>query len=293
MKEKIKNLLENNLINRKANTHKGTYNKVLIIGGSKQYQGAPLIVAHAALRSGVGQVRMLIHQDNIINFVYPEVTYMEYNEENFVEIINKEFKAIIFGNGSKVTPFYINLLKTLILKYNGNLVIDATGFDILKECGLDILKENRKNNIFITPHIGEFKRLFSIKQNSNDVLDFANDCSILSSKYNIYIFLKSYNCLVTYKDSSYIIEGKSPSLAKAGTGDALAGIIGGFLSYIKDDYLATLESAYELLLVSSLDLSSKKACGTLTISEIIDNIPSSIKKEIDNQNNLINKILKK
>ena len=234
MKEKIKNLLENNLINRKVNAHKGSYNKVLIIGGSKEYQGAPLIVAHAALRSGVGQVRMLIHQDNIINFVYPEVTYMEYNEENFVEIINKEFKTIIFGNGSKVTPFYINLLKTLILKYNGNLVIDATGFDILKECGLDILKENRKNNIFITPHIGEFKRLFSIKQNSNDVLDFANDCSILSSKYNIYIFLKSYNCLITYKDSSYIIEGKSPSLAKAGTGDALAGIIGGFLSYIKD-----------------------------------------------------------
>ena len=81
MKEKIKNLLENNLINRKANAHKGSYNKVLIIGGSKEYQGAPLIVAHAALRSGVGQVRMLIHQDNIINFVYPEVTYMEYNEE--------------------------------------------------------------------------------------------------------------------------------------------------------------------------------------------------------------------
>ena len=94
---------------------KGSYNKVLIIGGSKEYQGAPLIVAHAALRSGVGQVRMLIHQDNIINFVYPEVTYMEYNEQNFVEIINKEFKTIIFGNGSKVTPFYINLLKVILI----------------------------------------------------------------------------------------------------------------------------------------------------------------------------------
>ena len=198
MKEKIKNLLENNLINRKANAHKGSYNKVLIIGGSKEYQGAQLIVAHAALRSGVGQVRMLIHQDNIINFVYPEVTYMEYNEENFVETINKEFKAIIFGNGSKVTPFYINLLKTLIIKYNGDLVIDATGFDILKECGLDILKENRKNNIFITPHIGEFKRLFSIKQNSNDVLDFANDCSIYFIKQIQYLYILKKLQLFSY-----------------------------------------------------------------------------------------------
>lgn len=293
MKEKIKSILENNLIERKYDSHKGSYNKLLIIGGSKEYQGAPLIAAHAALRSGVGQVKILLHKDNIINFVYPEITYLDYVDKTFVDTINKNFNAIVFGNGAKITPFYINLLKTLILKYNGNLIIDATGLDILKTCGLDILKEKRKNNIFITPHIGEFKRLFDVNIQSNDIINYASETLTISNRYNIYILLKSYDCLLSYSNKSYIIEGKTPALAKAGTGDALAGIIGSFLAYIKDDYFNIIEAAYMMLLISSKDLSMEKACGTLTISDIIDNIPVSLKKEIDKENGIINKILKK
>ena len=114
----------------------------------------------------------------------------------------------------------------------------------------------------------------------------------MSNNYDISIILKSFNCLIASKNKSRIIEGKSPSLAKAGTGDALAGIIASLISYINKDILDVLETSYTILLVSSKDLESKKACGSLIISDIIENIPQSLFNTIKKENNLIKKTTK-
>ena len=291
MKEKIKNIIENNLIKRDKNSFKGSYGKLLVYGGSKNYVGAPKIACHAALRSGVGYVTFLKTDSNKdVNNLYDEVTYLNYETKTFLSNISK-YNAILFGNGVENNLFNRNLLKDIIKNYKNNLVIDATGIDILKSLGFDVLK-NKQCNIIITPHIGEFKRLFNINIDSNDVFNFANEVNKMSNNYDISIILKSFNCLIASKNKSRIIEGKSPSLAKAGTGDALAGIIASLISYINEDILDVLETSYTILLVSSKDLESKKACGSLIISDIIENIPQSLFNTIKKENNLIKKTTK-
>ncbi len=215
---------------RDSSANKGTYKKTLIIGGSLSYIGSILLASEGALRSGVGYVTLGVRKE-----IYPyvagkieEVTYKIL--ENGYEDIYDTYSSIVFGNGIEKDEFSKKLLSDILSNYEKRLIIDASGLDLLKEIGLDVLK-NSKAQIIVTPHMGEFTRLFEIDMKNKTPKEKENELIKLANEYKVVIVLKDAESLISEGKHIYKIKCGNAGLAKAGSGDVLAGLLGGLCAF--------------------------------------------------------------
>ena len=128
-----------------------------------------------------------------------------------------------------------------LLQNKMNLVIDATAFSIIQKNKSEffLLLNKRKNQTIMTPHEGEFKRIF--KKTNNKV----NDCLQASKESNSIIVYKGNDTVIGNPDGQcFINNDSSPYLATAGSGDVLAGIIGGLFSQGFDGLMAARLGCY-------------------------------------------------
>lgn len=287
--------IESHFINKDQFSNKKDYGKLLIYGGSSFFKGAPIISSLAALRSGVGYVSLLKTKENDFNEAPNEVIFEIIKGDNFdINIFNK-YNTILFGNGLVNSKYNQDLLIFLIKNYKKNLVIDATGIDILKsilDLKLITAQSNKDITILLTPHIDEFKRFLNITSDSKNVVDFVYYANKISKNKN-YVLLKGYDCLISNNNKNKVIKGRIPALAKAGSGDALAGLISGLLCYSLLSLPAIVELAYQILLISAKSLSYENAQSSLIISDIINNIPKSVYLFYKQQSSKLNFIKRK
>lgn len=275
MNKELINKLKKLYGNENYKVNKSSFNRTLIIGGSSSYPGALNIATKACLTTGVGYVATIKNKNFLLNDeVINEKLLLNLN--NFKKTISK-YKTILFGNGLKEN-FYNKLVLKRLLKYltkEQTLIIDATGINIYKN--IADLKYNC--SLILTPHIGEFINLYNLKEKNSDV-EFYDDLlnSKTKNKNNLYIVLKSYDILISNNGKSLKIEGRDTNLAKAGTGDCLAGLIAGFVSNI--DPISSIEISYNLILESSKDLKKYMENRTILITNIIKNIPFILKNII-------------
>lgn len=238
MSDKYNILSENNLFLplRKQKTHKGDYGKVLIIGGSVGYSGAPKMSAMAALRVGAGLVYLNV-PDNIYLSVSTSMAEAMvrpfesdsngmFSTKSIPLILNNltQYDAILIGPGLGRGDGCIRLVEEVIKSYTGSLVIDADGLYAVSEIGIECL--TGKNNVVITPHIGEFLRLTG----KSSINDHVTDAADISNTYGITTVLKDHVTAVTFPDGSkYLSQKGNPGMATGGSGDVLAGMILGFI----------------------------------------------------------------
>ncbi len=223
----------NILKKRDANSHKGDYGKVSIIGGSYTMSGAVILAAIAAIRTGSGLVNCAIPKciiDRVATSVY-EATYTPLNhnngtvnlDEKDINLIIEKSDALAFGVGIGFEGDLLKSLEKIIKKSNIPIVIDADGLNILS-LNTEILKSKRECEIILTPHPLEMSRLTGLSVehiNSNRekvAKDFANN-------YNCTVILKGHETVVAYKDNVYINKTGNPSMATGGSGDVLTGMI--------------------------------------------------------------------
>jgi len=224
---------------RPKDCHKGDFGRLLNLAGSANYPGAAILSSRAAYAAGCGYVYLASLRDVCEKLipVLPEAVLVPLeaydgviareNIDLLCRIIDK-MSAVLIGCGVSNHEEIYQLLKYL-LKQNVKLVIDADGLNVLSS-HLDLLK-NKKADVILTPHIGEFHRLSgwdteTVKRYPARVArDFADE-------YRVTLILKdSVSCIASYKaDEVYFIENGSPGMAKAGSGDALAGITGSLLA---------------------------------------------------------------
>lgn len=222
------------LLIRKEDSNKGTYGKTIIIGGSINYPGSIVIASSAALKCGVGYVCLGVTKSvyNRVACVNPEVIYEVFEDDNFYDekVLTKclKYSSILFGNGI-VDSKKEEALDFLLSNYKGKLIIDAGGLDALKNIGLNKLKESSAK-IVLTPHLKEFERLFEVNVTNKHAIDLKDKCYSLAKEYNIVIDLKDHESIITDGVNSYLINNGNAGLAKAGSGDMLAGMIGKFYS---------------------------------------------------------------
>ena len=208
---------------RKQSGHKYTYGHALLYAGSKNMMGAALLSAKACLRSGAGLVTVHTPEERmpIIQTALPEAIS---SDENDFEIISKKKAAIGIGPGSEVNETNSSLLKKIITEWNGPLVIDASALQMLIPL-TDLLSGRKINPAIITPHTGEFEKLFGKTNN-----DFERTTLVIekAATLNCYIILKSHHTLVACPDGSawFNTTGNS-GMATAGSGDVLTGILTG------------------------------------------------------------------
>lgn len=217
------------LPDRKKNSHKGDYGRVLLLCGSRGYTGAAALAALGALRCGAGLVYLAvpesIYEITAGRLLEPVVIPMPDCNGKFavdtireIEPMLEKMDCILIGPGIGCSEGTNAVLSYLISHYTGTLVIDADGINLLA-VHKDILR-GRTCRIVITPHEGEFSRL-------RDSLDLGriNEAVQLSRDFDIITVLKGNETVITNGKVCFLNNTGNPGMAVGGSGDVLAGMI--------------------------------------------------------------------
>ncbi|MGN1167637.1 MAG: NAD(P)H-hydrate dehydratase [Lachnospiraceae bacterium] len=218
---------------RKEDSNKGTFGKALIIAGSKGMSGAAYFNAKSAYMSGAGLVRIYTPEENrvILQQLLPEAiitTYDAYCEEELLKLI-KWADVVCIGSGIGMGIVSQNILKTTLEQCEVPCVIDADGLNLLAEHA-DYLGLVRHHKYILTPHMKEMSRLcnISVEDIKKDRLNVLKE---FTEETDFTCVLKDSRTLTGKKGERTVLNCSGNScMAKAGSGDILAGVITGFLA---------------------------------------------------------------
>lgn len=225
-------------------SHKGDFGHSLLIAGSYGMAGAAVLAASAAMRSGTGLLtvhipRMLL---NILQIAVPEAICSADNSDSIFTGINGSeiFDAVAVGPGLGKAPETAAGLRSLFSERKKPMVIDADALNIIaSDPGL--LNSIPENSV-VTPHPGEFARLFGESVNSYDAVMKQSELSV---KHKIVIVLKGAGTSVTTPDGTIWFNSTgNPGMATAGSGDVLTGVILSLLSQGYDSGFAAIAGVY-------------------------------------------------
>ena len=213
---------------RKNDCHKGSFEKVYLIGGSAEFRGAPVLSARAeaALRSGCGYAT-LVCPKNTGGFLCPEHTYRFCGEDHlsFDESVLREAAGAdvaVLGMGMGQSEACAEIERYLIANAR-RLVVDADGLNLLAKHP-EWRELPRKGELFLTPHPAEFARLCGT--DTREVLE--NPVALadeFARETGTNLLLKGTSSYITDGTRRYVNATGSPALAKAGSGDALNGFL--------------------------------------------------------------------
>ena len=265
---------------RIENSNKGTYGRVLVIGGSPCMSGAAYFAAKSAYRTGAGLVEILTHEENrvILQTLIPEAILSVYNSKkiDFKAIQTSLDKAnvVIIGMGLSQSSSSLEILKFTLKNCNAPLLIDADGLNLIaahRELLIDLSSYN--SSVIITPHVAEMSRLTGI-----EISEIASNISRCAQKFsdqnNVICVLKDRNTAVAKPnfDKIYINQSGNNGMSTAGSGDVLDGIIGALVAQGIETYDAATLGVYLHGLAG--DIASKKLSEySVMASDIIDALP--------------------
>lgn len=233
-KEDMKQLLPQRFIR----SNKGTYGKVLVIGGQTGMSGAVVLASQAALKSGAGTVTAAVPRSvcDIVDQKLTEVMTIPLQDENghIAKNASKDIRSLIGKYDVVVLGPGIGRVKDIeavlfeVLQSDKPCIIDADGLYHLREL-LGILPL-RKAPVIITPHPGEMARLtdLTVDQILDDPIGAANN---FAKKNHVITVLKIERTIIADTESNiYISKCGNSGMAKGGSGDLLTGIIAGLLA---------------------------------------------------------------
>lgn len=222
--------LKTDFLNQSVFAHKGVFGHALILAGSHGMMGAACLCAKATVKSGVGLVTMHIPKEGytIAQVSVPEaLASVDRGETHLTDFppLDK-YSAVCVGPGiaqnSDTEQMLIKLIKTCMKP----MVIDADGLNLLSR-NIEVLNSTY-NTLILTPHPGEFDRLFGKSESSWERLERARD---VAQKYKVIIVLKgAYTRVVLPDGNVHFNSTGNPGMATGGSGDVLSGIITGLLT---------------------------------------------------------------
>ncbi|MGB9901308.1 MAG: NAD(P)H-hydrate dehydratase [Pseudothermotoga sp.] len=265
---------------RVRDSHKGSYGKVLVIAGSKDYPGAAVLTSIAALRTGCGYLQLLTCPpvDTIAIAREPGIVVKAVDHDHFTkedaQIALKMMEsadAIVIGPGMTCNDDTQGFFEQVMVNLTKPTVVDADGLNCLAH-NLEILKKVSVP-LVLTPHPGEFARLVGkdiaqVRYNYELSEEFANE-------YDVVVVLKSATTIISTVEGTFFNLTGNTSLSKAGAGDVLAGMIAGIAAQGIDMKEASICAVY-LHGLAAEHYNSKE--GTMLTSELLDLIPSAIKE---------------
>ena len=270
---------------RLKRSNKGTFGRVLCVCGSENMSGAAYLCAKAAYRTGSGLVEILTPECNrvILATLLPEAIITTYSsaspEPSIIREAKKRADAIVIGCGIGTSLSSKKVLFTILSEAKAPCVIDADALNIIAkdEELLPLLKGK-----IITPHPAEMSRLMGV----SDIEAILDD-----TEKTAYDFAKKNECVCVLKTHESVVSDGSckiyknncgnNGMATGGSGDVLAGIIGGILSQMKN------EPTTDLTLAASLGVYIHALAGdcaaarlgerSVMASDIVDSICETIK----------------
>lgn len=250
---------------RPADSNKGKYGHVLVVGGSfgsaGGKAGAPAMTSMAALRSGAGLVTAAVPEPalpTVARFA-PELMTVplkanaqgQISPDNLadatVAALTKGITVLAIGPGmgqsDDTAQFCIGLLEATTVP----VVIDADGLNILaqhRDAFARVVREGR--TVVLTPHPGEMARLagMSTKEVQADRLEVARS---FAAKHGVTVVLKGAHTIVAHPGGRVAVNTTgNPGMAKGGSGDLLTGVVAGLLAQFPEDRERAVEAAVYL-----------------------------------------------
>jgi len=258
---------------KKTLGHKYSRGRVVVYGGQKEFTGATILSTQAALRTGVGSAKIICSKDTlqIYSLKFPSALKTEINDIYRLEKFLKKEKitSVLIGPGSGSNNKVKEITK-LILKKIKYVVLDADALTCFKGDLKSLYSLLDKNKI-ITPHLGEFHKIFpKIKNNLNNIDKAISAVKLIKSN----IILKGPSTIIAcYNKKIVINDHASSELAVIGSGDVLSGMIVSLLGEKKmNPFLAGCAATW-----LHGDIAKNHGKG-LIAEDLVQGIPAALKR---------------
>jgi len=272
-------IVQNFIPTRKSTSRKGDNGIVLVVGGSYIYHGAPVLSSLAALRCGTDLVYTCVPKINVTptRAISPNLIVIPLVDQKLtlgavkklVGALPRNLHSATIGMGLAIQEknSLLHLVKSL-LDRDVRLSLDASA--LIPE----VLPLLAHKNVVVTPHSGEFKRLFGDVPSDSNVerIKLVEQNAL---KYGITILLKGSTDIISDGKITYLCEKNTPAMTVGGTGDVLSGLVAGLLSNNRN----SLESAAAAAFICGLagKQVQDKLGFHITSMDLIDAIPSIMK----------------
>lgn len=268
------------LKDREVESHKGQNGRTLIIGGSRYYSGAPAIAALSSLKSGtdlalvacpalVSKIIKSYSPDLIVRSLFED--FISPKDVDKILEISKKVDSIVIGCGMGLEDETSIALGHLLDKIEKPLVFDA---DALKMLHLKYIKK-LKNDVVLTPHKTEFKALFGFEV-PPDLQEKIKTVQKASKKCGGTVLLKGAVDVVASGEKVRLNSTGNPGMTVGGTGDCLAGLVGGLMAKGHHAFEAAFLGAY--INGRAGDLAAKKYGYNFTATDLLSFIPAAFKQ---------------
>lgn len=224
---------------RKRDGNKGTFGKVLLIAGWENMAGAAVMSAKAVLRMGAGMIKVFCSEQNrlVLQSAVPEAMYTD--RESFLKDI--QWADVIVAGPGLGRSKEAELVLEQLMKETKPILLDADALNLVAEGKVVILPQSR---IVMTPHVGELSRLTG-KEISEIKSCFPEVVKEAALDYDSVMVCKDARTLVyAHGKPMYLNVTGNSGMATAGSGDVLAGLIGGLLAQGMDLFEAACVGVY-------------------------------------------------
>jgi NAD(P)H-hydrate epimerase len=235
---------------RPAEAHKGYFGRLLVVGGSETFSGAPTFVALAALRAGVDLVYIAAPHKiayaissmspNLIT-VKMEGDYLSTRNISIIRRYLETSTATVMGPGlglHKDTRDAVREIIKAVEERKVPLLLDADGLKAFAES-----KRKVGSPLILTPHAGEY-RLLTGHEPPKDLNERAKDVQKTAKKLDAVVLLKGHTDVISDGTHVKLNFTGNPGMTVGGTGDVLSGVIGTFLAWGADPFEAAVAGAF-------------------------------------------------
>jgi ADP-dependent NAD(P)H-hydrate dehydratase len=271
-------LVKDLIIPRIVTSRKGDNGIVLVVGGSRIYHGAPILASIAALRSGTDLVYTAVprsivmtvraYSPDIIALPLPDDKLTAGLVNRLVAMLPKKPDAAAIGMGMSITrPEALVSLIRQLRNTGTKLLLDASA--LIPE----ILHEISGTGTIVTPHAGEYKRLFEKHLNTNEDIQ-TSVVQALAKDYRITIVLKGSVNIISDGEHTALIKRSTPAMTVGGMGDILSGLTVGLLT----KYTSLNASILGVYLNGvAANLAYERVGLHLVATDVIEDLPNAMK----------------
>lgn len=271
-------LVQDLVVPRIATSKKGDNGIVLVVGGNRIYHGAPLLASLAALRSGTDLVYTAVPRSNIVairsfspNIIalpLPDDKLTVGSSNRLLAVIPKRPDSAAIGMGMTIAKpaALLTIIKGLLAR-NSKLVLDASALIP------SMLDEISGTETIITPHIGEYKRIFGENLPDSEVERISN-IQKCAKQYRIVILLKGWIDIISDGERVGINRTHNCAMTVGGTGDILTGIVAGLLTKVKPFEASLLGSYFNGV---AGNLAYKRIGLHLAATDLLEDLPTAMK----------------
>ncbi len=277
---------------RAADSHKGTFGRVLIVAGSRGMSGAAVLAGLGALRGGAGLVQVATTAEVLplvasFNPCYLTAPLPQDADgrlpaaaADIIRDLATPSDVLAIGPGLGQSAGVTQVIRAVLEQVTQPTVVDADGLNALAQFLPDGGLGSRRRMI-LTPHPGEFARL--VRSTTKDVTEKRETLAVaFAKKQQVILVLKGHATLVTDGECLYRNTTGNPGMATGGTGDVLTGLIAALLAQHLEPFAAAQLGVYLHGLAGDL-AAAELGQTSLIATDLVEYLPSAFQRTLKSE----------